>query len=186
MALNELDSAAVSSITMPSVHSELLTQRQTRHSDQRLRFCPRCHQPCAPESFMRMDHFGNASSAEYCTGNSQYDNPRKCQNVAVADSETPQSSLGSSTEEAAECHGCKKKYGISKFRKLLADRRIKVLKTCQSCRLGDWYCKQRCLEADVDYRTADPNIEITQPAFQNNNTNDIDCADLGVHLVAIK
>jgi hypothetical protein len=72
MALNELDLAAVNSITVPSVHSELLTQHQTRQSDQRLRFCPQCHQQYAPKSFIKIDHFGNVSSAEHCTNYRQY------------------------------------------------------------------------------------------------------------------
>jgi hypothetical protein len=179
MALNELNSAAVNSITMQSS----VTQCQMRHSDQRLRFCPRYNRQCAPESFMRIDHFGNASSAEYCTDYCQYDNLWKCQNVAIADSETPQSLIGLSNEETAECYCCEKSYGISEFQKLLTDGRVKVLKTCQSYRLGNnQYRKQRCLKVDVDYRTTNPNI----PTFQNNNTNNIDYADLDVHLAAIK
>jgi hypothetical protein len=64
-------------------------------------------------------------------------------------------------EETAKCQRCEKQYGISTFQKLLTDGRIKVLKTYQSCRLGDWYCKQRHLGVDVDHRTANPSVEIT-------------------------
>jgi hypothetical protein len=164
MALNELSSAAVNSITTQSIHSELLTRRPTRHPDRRSRFCPQCNQQYIPESFMRIDPFGNASSTEYCTGCRQYDNLRKHQNVAIADSETPGSLLGSSTEETTECHRCEKQYGISKFQKLLADGRIKVLKTCQSCRSGNNQSyKRRRLEINVDHRTANNNLNHADP-----------------------
>lgn len=46
------------------------------------------------------------------------------------DSETPQSPLGLSMEEAAECCYYKKECGISEFQKLLTGRRVKILKTC--------------------------------------------------------
>jgi hypothetical protein len=172
MALNGLSSAAVNS-------------RPTRHSVRRSRFCPRCNQQCAPESFIKMDHFRNASSTEYCTDCRQYENLRKRQNITIADSETPRSSLSPLTEETAECHRCEREYGISRFQKLLTDRRIKLLKTCQSCRSGDCrYRKQHCLEVDVDHRTANPRVEITQPTYKNNHTNDPDCVDPDIHLTA--
>jgi hypothetical protein len=80
---------------------------------------------------MRIGPFGNASSTEYCTDYRQYGNLQKHQNGLITDSETPGSSLGSSTEETAECHRCEKQYGVSKFQKLLAGGRVKVLKTCE-------------------------------------------------------
>ena len=185
MALNELSSAAVNSITAPSISSELFNQRPTRHSVRRSRFCPRCNQQCAPESFIRIGPFGNNSSTEYCTNCRQYDNLRKRQHVAIGDSDTPGSSLGSSTEETAECQRCEKAYGISAFQKLLADGRIKVLKTCQSCRSGDRYRKQRRLGVDVNHRTTNPSVEIMRPAYQN-DTNNLDCADPDIHLAAVE
>jgi hypothetical protein len=80
---------------------------------------------------MRIGPFRNASSTEYCTDYCQYSNLQKRQNGLITDSETPGSSLSLSTEETAECHYYEKQYGISKFQKLLADRRVKVLKTCE-------------------------------------------------------
>jgi hypothetical protein len=132
-----------------------------------------------------MDHFGNASSTEYCIDYCQYENLQKHQNITITDSETPRSLLGLLTKETAECHYCKREYGISRFQKLLIDGRIKLLKTCQSCRSGDCrYCKQHCLKVDVDHRTANPRIEITQPTYENNHTNDPDCVDPDIHLAA--
>jgi hypothetical protein len=95
--------------------------------------------------------------------------------------------LNSSTEETAECYQCEKKYGVSKFQKLLADGRVKVLKTCQSCRLGDYrYHKQRCLEVNVNHRTANSSVKITQPTCENNHTNDPDYVDPNIYLAAVE
>jgi hypothetical protein len=134
-----------------------------------------------------MDHFRNASSTEYCTDYRQYENLWKCQNIITSTSDTPQSSLGSSTEETAECYYCEKEYGISRFQKLLADGRIKVLTTYQSCRSGNnQYYKWCCLEVDVNCRTTNPSVEITHLTLKNNYTNNPDCVDPDIHLVATK
>jgi hypothetical protein len=132
---------------------------------------------------MKMDRFGNASSTEYCTNYRQYYNLRqKRQHI---NSNTPKSLLNSSTEETAECYRHKKKYGVSKFQKLLTDRRVKVLKTCQSYRSGDYqYYKQHCLKVDVNHRTTNPSIKITRPTCENNYTNNPDCIDPNIHLAA--
>jgi hypothetical protein len=90
--------------------------------------------------------------------------------------------LGLSTEETAECHHCKKEYGVSEFQKVFVNGRIKVLNNCQSCRSGiNRYCKLWHLEVDINHRTTNPSIEITQPICQN-NTNNIDSADPDIHL----
>jgi len=129
---------------------------------------------------MKIDRFGNVSSAEHCTDCRQYNSRRqKRRNTATSTSDTPQSSLGSSTEETAECYCYEKEYGISEFQKLLADGRIKVLTTCQSCRSGNNRHRKQRRRRQVD---ADPNIEIIQPITNDN----IDRADLDVHLAAIE
>jgi hypothetical protein len=134
---------------------------------------------------MKMDRFGNASSTEYCTDCYQYYSlQQKHQN---ADSDIPESLLNLSTEETAECYQREKKYGVSKFQKLLTDGRVKVLKTCQSCRLGGYqYHKQRCLKVDVNHRTANSSVKITWPTCENNHTNDPDYVDPDIHLAAAK
>jgi hypothetical protein len=68
--------------------------------------------------------------------------------------------LGLSTEETAECYCCKKEYRISKFQKLLADGRIKVLTTCQSYGSGNNQCHKQHHKVDINHRNTDPNIEI--------------------------
>jgi hypothetical protein len=60
-----------------------------------------------------------------------------------------------------------------------------VLKTYQSCRLGDQYHKQRCLRVNINHRTANPSIKITQPAYQN-DTNNLNYANPDIHLAAAK
>jgi hypothetical protein len=80
---------------------------------------------------MRIGPFGNASSTEYCTNYYQYGNLQKCQNGLITDSETPRSLLSLSIEETTKYHYYEKQYGVSKFQKLLADGRVKVLKTCE-------------------------------------------------------
>jgi hypothetical protein len=113
---------------------------------------------------MRIDPFGNASSTEYCTGYCQYNNLWKHQNVVIANSKIPGSLLGLSTEETTECHYYEKQYRISKFQKLLIDGRIKVLKTCQSCRLGNNQSyKWHYLEINVNHRTVNNNLNHADP-----------------------
>jgi hypothetical protein len=95
--------------------------------------------------------------------------------------------LGSSIEETAKCYYYKKEYRISRFQKLLVDGRIKVLTTCQSCRLGNnQYRKWHCLEVDVNHRTTNPSVKITHLILENNHTNDPDCVDPDIHLAATK
>jgi hypothetical protein len=119
MLLQELSPAAVNS---RSLHTSRTSTR----------FCSRCHQQCPIQSFIQLDKHNGERILQYCSNCRDYFALRHEQNVAVGIG-TPASSPNDS-QASEECSRCGKGFKIAQFQKRLANSKIRVLKSCQSCR----------------------------------------------------